>query len=266
MDEDMRDNMAGTVRKIATGKKAEEQARYFSRACDVGDGRVAREDFPSGPARSTRDKEVAAAAMIDLKAKRRRGVKAVRMMSRLKVPVALRQWTLRFNLLVPPFRPRFKRYQAFDAELDQEVLAQARAWFKTFNSTQLPKGNTTYARSSGPGGQHVNKTETKAITAYPVGELISMLPKTLHPGLRKSRYYTANNDSLTFQAQDSRSRNANADDNRRKLAEEVTRMYEEATPAETSEEKKKKHEEMSVPLNSRGHESPLPLIRPCHHC
>lgn len=57
----------------------------------------------------------------------------------------------------PPFAPRFKRYQAFDAEFDKDALAEARSWFQSFTPTQLPKGNTTYARSSGPGGQHVNK-------------------------------------------------------------------------------------------------------------
>jgi peptidyl-tRNA hydrolase ICT1 len=51
---------------------------------------------------------------------------------------------------------------------------------------------------------------------------------------------------LTFQAQDSRSRDANAEDNRRKLIEEVTSIYKDVIPAETSAEKKKKHEEMSV--------------------
>ncbi|KAJ9428573.1 hypothetical protein QL093DRAFT_2571342 [Fusarium oxysporum] len=145
-----------------------------------------------------------------------------------------------------PFAPRFKRYQAFDTGLDQEALSEARSWFQSFSPTQLPKGNTTYARSSGPGGQHVNKTETKAITAYPLGQLLPVLPKSLHPGIRKSRYYTATNDSLTFQAQDSRSRDANAEDNRRKLIEEVTSIYKDVIPAETSAEKKKKHEEMSV--------------------
>lgn len=73
-----------------------------------------------------------------------------------------------------------------------------------------------------------------------------MLPKTLHAGIRKSKYYTANSDSLTFQGQTSRSRSANAEDNRRKLVDEVTRIYHEATPAETSEDKKKKHEAMLV--------------------
>ncbi|KAF4963721.1 hypothetical protein FSARC_8291 [Fusarium sarcochroum] len=107
-----------------------------------------------------------------------------------------------------PFAPRFKRYQAFDAELDQDALAEARTWFNSFNLSQLPKGNTTYARSSGPGGQHVNKY-------------------------------------------DSRSRDANAEDNRRKLVEEVTRIYEAATPAETSVEKRKKYEE----IGKRFHDS-----------
>jgi peptidyl-tRNA hydrolase ICT1 len=92
------------------------------------------------------------------------------------------------------------------------------------------------------------RTETKAITAYPLGQLLSVLPKSLHPGIRKSRYYTATNDSLTFQAQDSRSRDANAEDNRRKLIEEVTSIYKDVIPAETSAEKKKKYEEMSVAL------------------
>ncbi|UZP32595.1 hypothetical protein NXS19_000411 [Fusarium pseudograminearum] len=127
-----------------------------------------------------------------------------------------------------PFAPRFKRYQAFDADLDKDALNEARSW-----------------------GQHVNKTETKAITAYPVGQLLSILPKSLHPSIRKSKYYTSTNDSLTFQAQDSRSRDANADDNRRKLTDEVMRMYKEATPAETSVEKRKKHEE----IGKKFHES-----------
>lgn len=56
-----------------------------------------------------------------------------------------------------PFAPRFKRYQAFDADLDKDALNEARSWYESFDASQLPKGNTTFARSSGPGGQHVNK-------------------------------------------------------------------------------------------------------------
>lgn len=65
------------------------------------------------------------------------------------------------HLLRPPFAPRFKRYQAFGADLDQDALAEARAWSRSESElSRLPKGNTTYARSSGPGGQHVNKCAT----------------------------------------------------------------------------------------------------------
>lgn len=71
-----------------------------------------------------------------------------------------------------------------------------------------------------------------------------MLPKSLHSSVRSSRYYTANNDSLTFHAQTSRSRTTNQEDNRRKLMDEITRIYQENTPNETSEGKKKKYEEV----------------------
>ncbi|KAK7403558.1 hypothetical protein QQX98_010650 [Neonectria punicea] len=160
---------------------------------------------------------------------------------------SLRPWKSSLGPLSNTLSPaRFKRYQAFEAELDRDALAEARSWYQSFSPAQLPKGNITYTRSSGPGGQHVNKTETKAITAYPVKDLLSVLPKSLHSSIRESKYYTANSDSLTFQAQTSRSRDANAEDNRKKLVDEVTRIYYEATPAETSEEKKQKHKDMSV--------------------
>ncbi|KAL3951951.1 hypothetical protein ACCO45_013668 [Purpureocillium lilacinum] len=139
---------------------------------------------------------------------------------------------------------QYKRYSAFDSHLDQDALAEARSWYQSFDASQLPKGNTTYARSSGPGGQHVNKTETKATTVYPVQELLSVMPSFLHGSVRASKYYTASNDALTFQAQTHRSRTANVDENRRKLMDEVTRLYQEKTPAETSAEKKSKYQEV----------------------
>ncbi|ODA76047.1 hypothetical protein RJ55_08329 [Drechmeria coniospora] len=138
---------------------------------------------------------------------------------------------------------RFKRYEAFDSQFDQDALAEARAWHQKFQQCHLPKGNMTFARSSGPGGQHVNKTETKAIATYPIKDLLPVLPRSLHACIRASKYYTVGTDSLTFQAQTHRSRTANADANRRKLFDEVLRMYEENTPCETSKEKKEKHKE-----------------------
>lgn len=90
------------------------------------------------------------------------------------------------------------------------------------------------------------RTETKAITVYPVNELLGLLPKFLHPAVRSSKYYTAGNDSLTFSAQTHRSRSANLDENKRKLIDEVMSIYRDMTPAETSSDKKKKFQEVYV--------------------
>jgi peptidyl-tRNA hydrolase ICT1 len=49
------------------------------------------------------------------------------------------------------------RHQAFDATFDQDQLAEARKWHQSFQVSSLPEGNTSFSRSSGPGGQHVNK-------------------------------------------------------------------------------------------------------------
>ncbi|KAI8627263.1 hypothetical protein F5Y19DRAFT_443738 [Xylariaceae sp. FL1651] len=134
------------------------------------------------------------------------------------------------------------RYQAYDALLDQDDLAEARKWRASFNEDSLPRGQTSYSRSSGPGGQHVNKTESKATTVWTVGELSKSLPRLMRSALRSSRHYSMRNDSITIQAQTQRSRSANTDENYQKLIEELHRIYEEQVPAATSDKKLKKHE------------------------
>ncbi|KAK8140084.1 hypothetical protein PG984_000150 [Apiospora sp. TS-2023a] len=137
---------------------------------------------------------------------------------------------------------RSVRHQAFDANFDQDELEEARNWYASFNPSSLPKGQTSYSRSSGPGGQHVNKTETKATTVWPLDDLTKVLPKIIHPALRASRYYTARNNSISIQAQTQRSRTANTDENHQKLAEEVQKAYRDSVPGETSDKKRKKYE------------------------
>ncbi|ETS73752.1 hypothetical protein PFICI_14698 [Pestalotiopsis fici W106-1] len=146
-------------------------------------------------------------------------------------------WAGRSLMFVRPVR-----HQAFDAAFDQDDLAEARKWYSSFKENELPKGQTSYSRSSGPGGQHVNKTETKATTVWAVHELTRILPKLMHPALRTSRYYTSRNDSLTIQAQTQRSRTANTDENVQKLVEEIQRIYRESVPGVTTAKKIKKYE------------------------
>ncbi|KAI1112392.1 hypothetical protein F5Y14DRAFT_271647 [Nemania sp. NC0429] len=137
---------------------------------------------------------------------------------------------------------RTVRYQAHDALLDQDDLDEARRWYSSFHEDSIPQGQTTYSRSSGPGGQHVNKTESKATSVWPVGELSKGLPKLIRSALRSSRYYSMRNDAITIQAQTQRSRTANTAENHQKLVEELRRIYQERVPSATSSEKIKKHE------------------------
>lgn len=88
------------------------------------------------------------------------------------------------------------------------------------------------------------RTETKAISVYPVKDILAAIPPLLHPSLRLSQYYTAGNDSLTFQAQTHRSRTANAEENRKKLVSEITQIYERKVPAETGNDKHAKYKEV----------------------
>ncbi|KAL2268375.1 hypothetical protein VTJ83DRAFT_3221 [Remersonia thermophila] len=137
---------------------------------------------------------------------------------------------------------RSVRHQAFEASFDPEQLAEARKWHRSFNISSLPEGTTSFSRSSGPGGQHVNKTETKATTVWPVPQLLSILPKMLHASLRESKYYSRRNDCITIQDQTQRSRSANANENRQKLFDELQELYRRTVPGETSPEKAKKYE------------------------
>ncbi|KAL2260179.1 hypothetical protein VTK26DRAFT_5912 [Humicola hyalothermophila] len=141
------------------------------------------------------------------------------------------------------------RHQAFDASFDQDELAEARKWHQSFNINSLPQGDTSFSRSSGPGGQHVNKTETKATTTWHVPQLLSRLPKLLHAGVRQSKYYSKRSDCLTIQAQTQRSRSANAEENRTKLYEELQRLYRDTVPGETSPDKAKKYEALKRSAN-----------------
>jgi peptidyl-tRNA hydrolase ICT1 len=92
----------------------------------------------------------------------------------------------------------------------------------------------------------MSRTETKAITTWPVSQLLAVLPKMLHSGLRESKYYTGRNDCISVQAQTSRSRTANAEENHQKLFEELQRLYKETVPGETSNETRQKYNALYV--------------------
>ncbi|KAI1339761.1 hypothetical protein F5Y15DRAFT_68701 [Xylariaceae sp. FL0016] len=166
----------------------------------------------------------------------------------LRSGFASQAWTRPLTTPSSPAWPRVHlraiRGQAFEAAFNEDDLSEARQWHASFSPSSLPKGQTSYSRSSGPGGQHVNKTESKATTVWTLGELSTSLPKLVRSALRSSKYYSRRNDSITIQAQTQRSRSANTDENLMKLVEEVQKIYKDQVPGVTSDEKIKKYEKL----------------------
>lgn len=63
----------------------------------------------------------------------------------------------------------------------------AREWIDSFTIDDLPREDleVSYARSSGPGGQHVNKTSSKAVVRVDIHKA-KWLPPFVIPALQKT--------------------------------------------------------------------------------
>ena len=68
----------------------------------------------------------------------------------------------------------------------------------------------------------------------------------MQPHLRSSKFYVRGKDCMSFAAQTGRDRNANAEENRAKLLQELYTVYGDVVPGDTSVEKRKKHIALSV--------------------
>ncbi|KAL1410954.1 hypothetical protein Q8F55_001897 [Vanrija albida] len=85
----------------------------------------------------------------------------------------------------------------------QDDHTLARDWINGFTLDDLPKDGyeVTYARSSGPGGQHVNKTNSKAIVRCDVHAASGVwLPPFVVAALKRSPHYHAPSLLLSSQA------------------------------------------------------------------
>ncbi|RMD39716.1 hypothetical protein DV735_g5410, partial [Chaetothyriales sp. CBS 134920] len=132
----------------------------------------------------------------------------------------------------------------------EEEYARARQWYQTLSYRPLPRiGEVSYARSSGPGGQNVNKVNSKAQLRVPLSQLCALVPPVLHRGLRQCRYYAPGSDSLLIQADDSRKQAANRDACYRRLTELVADVYRATVPGETSDAQKERVKGLKTQYN-----------------
>ncbi|KAF9638216.1 putative peptidyl-trna hydrolase domain-containing protein [Lasiodiplodia theobromae] len=128
------------------------------------------------------------------------------------------------------------------AAASEEDLAAARKWLQKLDSETIPPsiGDVSFSRSSGPGGQNVNKVSSKATLRVPLDALLPLLPAVLHQEIRSSRYFAANSHALVIQSDDSRKQTDNLHACYRKLHQLIVDAGKSAVPGETSEEQKER--------------------------
>ncbi|KAF8522096.1 RF-1 domain-containing protein [Hysterangium stoloniferum] len=90
--------------------------------------------------------------------------------------------------------------------------AAARTWIEKFTSKCIPRDEVevTFARSSGPGGQHVNKVNTKASVRCSIDR--AWLPEWAKEHLMRSPAYVASSRSLLITSTQHRSQAQNVED------------------------------------------------------
>ncbi|EXJ85184.1 hypothetical protein A1O3_05859 [Capronia epimyces CBS 606.96] len=149
-----------------------------------------------------------------------------------------------------PFQPTPRSYPS-RAEIREPDCTAAREWFKDFNALKSLRdiGELTYSRSSGPGGQNVNKVNSKAQLRVPISRLFPLIPPVLHEGILASRYYAQSSSSLVIQADDSRKQQANKETCVRKLVQEIVDIYNRTIPGETSADQKDKVKRLQTAEN-----------------
>ncbi|KAF8274658.1 RF-1 domain-containing protein, partial [Lactarius quietus] len=91
-------------------------------------------------------------------------------------------------------------------------VSAARDWIKSFGGRPIPRTavDLAFSRSSGPGGQNVNKVNTKVTLRCALDS--SWIPLWAHDGLQQSRYFVTSTRSILLTSTLHRSQAQNVDD------------------------------------------------------
>ncbi|GKZ40302.1 hypothetical protein AbraIFM66951_000063 [Aspergillus brasiliensis] len=191
-----------------------------------------------------------------------RGLDSIMAHARLALPRNFHRVSLAcFNPL--SFRPTVatrtfasRRAAAISNELNHSGLdsdhhlTAAREWVARLNSKAItiPRDicEISFSRSSGPGGQNVNKVNSKATLRVPLKSLLPLVPQLLHAPLQASRYVAAKSQSLVIQSDESRRQTANVEACYEKLHQLLKSIAEDTIPGETSQEQRDKVQKLYV--------------------
>jgi len=147
-----------------------------------------------------------------------------------------------FHTLVFPPAPlpavrRIIHCRGHSSSATGDEVQAARAWLAELHAETIPFksiGELSFSRSSGPGGQNVNKVNSKATLKVPLDALLHHIPAALHGEIRRSRYVAARSNAIIVQADDGRKQSDNAQSCYRRIYEAIARAGQDAVPAETS--------------------------------
>lgn len=141
-------------------------------------------------------------------------------------------------------------------EYDEQDMKQRREWVSAFESVTLSRDDyqVAFSRSSGPGGQNVNKVSTKANVRLDLTQAGAHAPASLPPShpkkwltrqlagklAKQSPYYVASDHSLLVTSMRNRTQEANLEDALKKLHQHVLQIAAQGLVGETSEAQKQR--------------------------
>jgi len=132
-----------------------------------------------------------------------------------------------------------------------EETDAARTWIARFKVQPITRASVqlSFSRSSGPGGQNVNKVNTKATLRCPIDS--PWIPMWARTELKKSPYYTSSSQMLLITSTVFRSQSQNVDDCLSKLHTSIMSAALAPVKTEPTEQQKARVRSLEKAENAR---------------